>query len=452
MRRTKINKPKGCKYHKLFLEVDGKFKIVFKSTSKNEVNRKRVEIQAEAIDANALVAKRTFVDLYREFAEYKLAIGENENIGGKPHSMKQYMSMYRVHIAPNFDPNILVNEVTEQVAIDFFTKLRGKGSSWITCENVVMTFKTALRYAKRKTYISSVGPMETFQCKDTPDIVSVNPSEMKNKETPMISLAEAERLMAYFDPSKKINPTTKDWRNFVIVALFLFTGMRMSELRGLKFKAIDFINKTITVELTLVGTEKGFGKKDGSRRTYRIHPNLLPILTQWKAKHTRHITPHKISWVFPTLMKTEEYIVPVCDRTIRDMLNIAYHNLGFAKVKLVPDKSKKSKSRAVVEWSKFGTAVTKTFRHFAATCLWDAQNSNAALTDNFNLNYLGHKDAKFSKGLYGKHLNLRAGAEHEAEVDQALKNAIPLISGVTDDDNWSENTGNLDKDDLLLNP
>ena len=134
------------------------------------------------------------------------------------------------------------------------------------------------------------------------------------------------------------------------------------------------------------------------------------------------------------------------------MLNIAYHNLGFAKVKLVPDKSKKSKSRAVVEWSKFGTAVTKTFRHFAATCLWDAQNSNAALTDNFNLNYLGHKDAKFSKGLYGKHLNLRAGAEHEAEVDQALKNAIPLISGVTDDDNWSENTGNLDKDDLLLNP
>ena len=49
MPRTKINKPKGSKYHKLFLEVDGKYKVVFKSISKLEVNRKRAEIQAKAI-------------------------------------------------------------------------------------------------------------------------------------------------------------------------------------------------------------------------------------------------------------------------------------------------------------------------------------------------------------------------------------------------------------------
>ena len=65
MPRTKINKPKGSKYHKLFLEVDGKYKVVFKSISKLEVNRKRAEIQAKAIDANALVSKKTFVNLYK---------------------------------------------------------------------------------------------------------------------------------------------------------------------------------------------------------------------------------------------------------------------------------------------------------------------------------------------------------------------------------------------------
>tara|TARA_R110000824_G_scaffold153904_1_gene325687 strand:+ start:712 stop:2016 length:1305 start_codon:yes stop_codon:yes gene_type:complete len=431
MPRTKINKPKGSKYHKLFLEVDGKYKIVFKAISKNEVNRKRAEIQAQSIDTNALVAKRTFVNLYREFAEYKLAVGENENIGGKVHSMKQYMSMCNKHIVPNFDQNILVNEINEQVAIDFFTKLRGKGVSWITCENVVMTFKTALKYAKRKTYISSIGPMEDFKCKDTPELIAVDPSEMKNKETPMITMEQAKRLITYFDPSKKAKSNTRDEMNFCIVCLFLFTGMRMSEVRGLKWKAIDFINGFITVELTMVGTTKGYGKKDGSRRTYPIHPILLEILTRWKALHTRHFTPHKISWVFPSLMKTEEYIVPVCDRTIRDMLNIAYDALGFAKIKYVAEKGRAAKKRVVVINSIFGTAPTKTFRHFAATCLWDAQNSNEALTDNFVCNYLGHRDAKFSKGLYGNHKNLRSGSEHRAKIDQALRNAIPLTVGVS---------------------
>ena len=436
MPRTKINKPKGSKYHKLFLEVDGKYKVVFKSISKLEVNRKRAEIQAKAIDANALVSKRTFVDLYKEFAEHKIKVGENERLGGKMSSMKTYLGYYRKHIFPNFDKNILINEVTEDVAISFFEKLNGLGVSWIQTENVVMTFQTALRYAKRKDYITSIGPMEDFKCRDQEELVSKNPKDMKYKVTPMITLQEAERLMAYFDPTKKNNPSTKDWMNFTIVALFLFTGMRMSELRGLKWKAIDLINKTITVELTLVGTEKGYGKKDGSRRTYRIHPNQMPILIQWKAKHTRHFTPHKISWVFPSLVKTDEYIVPVCDRTIRDMLNVAYSDLGFAEIKWVSEKGREAKKRIKVIWSKFGTAPTKTFRHFAATCLWDAQNSNEALTDNFTLNYIGHQSAEFSKRQYGSHKNLRGGKEYEAKIDQALVNAIPLTSGVT---KFSEN-------------
>ena len=131
MPRTKINKPTGSKYHKLFLEVDGKYKVVFTSISKLEVNRKRAEIQSNAIDANAIISKRTFVNLYKEFAEHKIAIGENDRLGGKYMSMKPYMSMYRKHIAPNFDPNILVNEVTEGVAVDFFTKLISLGVSWI---------------------------------------------------------------------------------------------------------------------------------------------------------------------------------------------------------------------------------------------------------------------------------------------------------------------------------
>ena len=96
----------------------------------------------------------------------------------------------------------------------------------------------------------------------------------------------------------------------------------MSEVRGLKWNAVDLESKvpTITIKHTIVAAEKGYGKADGSRRTFIIHPVLLEILKEWKAAHTRHFTPHKISWVFPSLTKTLEWIVPIHDRTIRDML------------------------------------------------------------------------------------------------------------------------------------
>ena len=71
---------------------------------------------------------------------------------------------------------------------------------------------------------------------------------------------------------------------------------------------------------------------------------------------------------------------------IKFITSISLNNnleINFIPSKMVEDKSKGSKARkrVVVVWSKFGTAPTKTFRHFAATCLWDAQNSNVPLTD-----------------------------------------------------------------------
>ena len=430
MIKTKVNKPKGSRYWKLFVEQNGKYKIVFKSLSKIAVNKKRVAYQSGSIDKAAEINKMTFVDLYKEFAKHKINIGHNPNLGGKLNSLKVYMSYYKKHIALNFDHNILVNEVTEKVAEDFFNKLRSNGVSWIQTENVVMTFKTALKYAKKQQYISSVGPMEDFKCREQEELVAVNPSEMKNKITPMISLVEADRLFKLLDPNNIDKPTITDYRNFVIVAIFLFCGLRMSELRGLKWNAIDLESEvpTITIQHTLVGTDEGYGKADGSRRTFIIHPVLLEILKEWKKKHTRHFTPRKITWVFPTL-KVMEYVVPLAERTVRDFLNIAYSKLGLAEIEHKADKSNPSKSRIVVKWSKFGTAPTKTFRHFAATALLAGQNSNPELTDKFVTNLIGHRNKKVTEGIYGNHLNLNTSVEHHNKEAQALAKAIPLSRG-----------------------
>jgi len=434
MTKTKISKPKGSRFYKLFVEQEGKYKIVFKSESKQAVKHKRKEIQVNSIDKAALLNQMTFCELYKEFALHKIKVGENEKLGGKLNSLKVYLGHYRKHIAPNFNHKILVNEVTKKVAKDFFIKLTENGVSWIQAENVVMTFKTALKYAVDQEYISSIGPMDSFSPKDEEELVSSNPSEMKYKQTPMISLQEADRLFKYFDPQLKKNPTITDKRNFAIVSLFLFCGMRMSEVRGLKWSAISFSDNPklpsyITIKTTIVGNTEGHGKADGSRRTFIIHPVLLEILREWKAAHTRHFTPHKITWVFPSLTKTIEWIVPVHDRTIRDMLNVAYDALGYAEIEYRPDRTDGNKKRLVVKWSKFGTAPTKTFRHFAATSLNAAQNSNPELTNKFVTNLLGHKDKRTTDLIYGNHLNLNTSPEYSAKELQALKNAIPLSRG-----------------------
>ena len=431
MTKTKISKPKGSRFYKLFVEQDGKYKIVFKSESKQAVKHKRKEIQVNSIDKLALLNKMSFCELYKEFAFHKVKVGENEKLGGKIYSLKVYLGHYRKYIAPNFDQRILLTEVTKKVAKEFFIKLLDNGVKWITARNVVMSFKTALKYAVDKEYISSIGPMDTFNPREEEELIATNPSDMKYKVTPMISLQEADRLFKHFDTRSIKDPTITDKRNFAIISTFLFCGLRMSEVRGLKWNAVDLdsVVPTITIKHTIVGNIEGYGKADGSRRTFIIHPVLLEILKEWKAAHTRHFTPHKITWVFPSLSKTIEWIVPVHDRTIRDMLNIAYSKLGYAEIEYVLERGNVNKRRVKVKWSKFGTAVTKTFRHFAATSLLAGQNSNPELTNKFVTNYIGHTNKKVTEGIYGNHLNLNTSTEYHNKEAQALAKAIPLSRG-----------------------
>ena len=425
MIKTKLNKPKGSRFWKLFLEKDGKYKVVFKSESKQLVKKKRAEVQAQSIDTEALFNKKTFVSLYDEFALSKIEEA-NQPLGPKLHSITNYMCNFRKWINPFFDEKILLNEVTVDVTEKYFKKIYDKGASWSTANNVVKTFQTALRYAKKKQYISSIGPMEDFKAKKSITLKAPNPEEMETKETPMITLQEANRLLKVLFP--KDNDIT-NIRNFAIASVFVFCGLRMSELRPLRWHNIDLNLNKLSIKDTLVGSVKGFGKTKAARRTFTIHPFLKKTLIMWRRVHFGQFKD-RTSYVFPSIGHYQDIIVPVCERTIRDFLNIAYSKLGLAKVKLVPEKKRPNKKRVVVETSKFGKNPTRTFRHFSSTSLCDAQAGNPILTDNFIKNYQGHENIELTKGLYGNHLNRDTSPERLSLEVQALGAAIPI--------NWEE--------------
>jgi integrase len=420
-----MHKPKGSKHWKLFVEVDGKYKVAFKHESKQAVKNKRAEIQSNSIDKTALVNKKTFVELYKEFAEAKLEAA-NKPLGPKLGSVRCYIQHYNKWIYPYFDKKILLNEVTVKVAKEYFLKIYQAGASWITANNVVKTFKTALKYAVEEELISSIGPMDSFKAKNIIELKAHNSDEMEYKVTPMITLQQARALLRLLKP--KTENDIDEWLKFTIACVFVFCGLRMSELRGLRWHNINLLLYKLSIKETLVGAEKGYGKTKSARRTFTIHPFLHTVLKTWKTIHYKHFKD-RTSYVFASHGKYSDIPSPVCERTITDFLNIAYDNLGLAKVKQVTD-VKTGEKRVVVEWSNFKNNPTRTFRHFSSTSLVDAQAGNPILNDNFIRNYQGHENIETTRGIYAKHLNRDTSPERLSLEAEALAAAIPI--------NWEE--------------
>lgn len=135
-------------------------------------------------------------------------------------------------------------------------KIYDKGASWSTANNVVKTFQTALRYAKKNNIYLLLVQWRILKLKKH-NFKAPNPEEMETKETPMITLQEANRLLKVLFP--KDNDIT-NIRNFAIASVFVFCGLRMSELRPLRWHNIDLNLNKLSIKDTLVGSVKGLVK------------------------------------------------------------------------------------------------------------------------------------------------------------------------------------------------
>lgn len=74
---------------------------------------------------------------------------------------------------------------------------------------------------------------------------------------------------------------------WIIITIALGTGLRTAEIHGLEWKNIDFDNKTLTVEKTVVTTSKGkliqdSTKTSHSRRTIALPENVVSALKRYR--------------------------------------------------------------------------------------------------------------------------------------------------------------------------
>src|SRR3984957_12879219 len=84
-------------------------------------------------------------------------------------------------------------------------------------------------------------------------------------------------------------------RERTLVLLAASTGLRQSEIFGLKWGDIDFGQGTMSVIRSMVYGVVGPGKTESSQKPVPMHPTLADALTQWRKRCT-YITPE--DWVF----------------------------------------------------------------------------------------------------------------------------------------------------------
>ena len=191
----------------------------------------------------------------------------------KASTKQTYSQVIRLQITPYFG-DIRLKAVTPKKCQDFLYHLQEKGlaKAYITMSRVVL--HSAMDYA--------VFPMQYIKANPT-DFVKINIKDTtppKKEEEKSLTKEQFKQLLS------KVTPLTK----YVEIPLYLgwHTGLRCGEACALTWDDVDFDNRTMTINKTMVCVNNQFyitpPKTKYSNRTILLGDTILEILKNWKAE------------------------------------------------------------------------------------------------------------------------------------------------------------------------
>lgn len=175
------------------------------------------------------------------------------------------MHSYRGHLRNHIEPKIghlLLNELTAADVRQFLDDMLAD-STRAMAKKCLTTLRSIISASQERGHVSSNVAREIkLRRSQRHDPVRVFPTKVEIKA--LIAKASA--------------------RHQPLVMTALFTGMRMSELRGLTWEAIDFERSIITVRQRADRyCDMGNPKSRAGRREIPIGPQLAAVLKRWKA-------------------------------------------------------------------------------------------------------------------------------------------------------------------------
>ena len=177
--------------------------------------------QAQTRDARS-VAMRSFIDVGEEW------LGAQSHLRPRTHDL--YRTALRRHLAPRIGTTP-IGEVDEEVIAEVIADLQAGGLSGWTVRGILVPFGRVLAYAVRLRLIPD-NPMCRLERRERPSVV--------RREMRILRPDEIDALL---------RAATSAYRPLLATAIF--TGLRQSELLGLKWADVDFDGGVVHVRRQL---------------------------------------------------------------------------------------------------------------------------------------------------------------------------------------------------------
>jgi len=353
-------------------------------------------------------------DLYQKFYKKKF---EDADTGGDLcfHSIKRYEAFWRLFLHDTL-PDIYLDEVKNSTIETLIKDLYLKHKvSYRTAYNVVSAFKTFVRWCIRQDIIKH-SPVILFSWSDYAHLRPRDSTLLKPKETALISQQQCQDLIDNLFKNKN-----KDWLSgfkLMIIASLGFTGLRLSELIGITRDKVNIKNQLIDIDGHFdfrEGYRVNKTKNNGSTRTINIVNEFLPLVKWWIFINKSNPS----NYLFPATRGNG----PISEKKIRETIWKTYAENGLAELKetTLPGGGKYLR----VISSPLKGAPTKTFRHYVATQLIDAMESDPLLNKNNVKGTMGHDLYSTTADIYGKHLKV-IPTERQIRVRNSIGKAIGL--------------------------
>lgn len=208
-------------------------------------------------------SKITFDELYQDFLELDCKLTKRAN------TIKKYESMYKHHVKDAIGHRY-INSISSKDIDKFIAKMSQRGYSEGFIRSNFNFIAAVFSYAVRKKHIKENPTSDAAIPKVTKPPIEILSTEEIEK---MLGLLKNSNLLTSFN-------------------IGLYTGMRVGEVFGLRWKDINFKNKTITINKQLLHEKKhwciGLPKTNGSERVIKMSEFLCEFLKQQKEKQNEN--------------------------------------------------------------------------------------------------------------------------------------------------------------------
>lgn len=235
--------------------------------------RQAVESLRAAINADKPTAVMTFDQLWGHFMKYELDSGVTER---SPTTVEMYRHNMRLYVLPRWK-EVSIHDVKPVAVEAWLRTLRGSGGELLapgTKQKIRNQMSCIFNHAIRHELYDRANPIK-----------AVRQGGKRLRKPDVLSLDEMKSILSRI-PSQLI-------RTAMLVAAV--TGLRRSELRGLKWEDIDFDGLWIRVERGVVDSMITSAKSDESRRGCPMLPELRDALLAWREQSLHRADT---DWVF----------------------------------------------------------------------------------------------------------------------------------------------------------